>query len=75
MPGHQYKDLFDRVNESRKRRGDRPLSWPEFLGKEPKSVYREKIKMLDHVEKDEPKKIQRPPAVYDNHSVREKYGL
>ena len=57
MPGHQYKQLFDRVNESRKRRGDRPLTWPEFLGKEPKEIYREKIKMLDHVEPDKPRRF------------------
>jgi hypothetical protein len=75
MPRHNYKELFDRVNESRISRGVKPLSWPEFLGKDPKEVNREKRKMQDYIEPDPPKTFQRPPAVYDNKSIYDKYGV
>lgn len=78
MPGINYKELFERVNESRKTRGVKPLSWSEFLGKEPKQIHREKLKMMDTVDPDTTKEIQRPPTNYDNisrESIFKKYGL
>jgi hypothetical protein len=38
-------------------------------------LYRERRKFRDYIEPDPPKSINRPPAVYNNTSVREKYGL
>lgn len=72
---HKYKAVFERVNESRNRRGLVDLTWAEFIRKDPKMIYREKIRMQDYVEPDQRKKIQRPPAVYDNKSVYDKYGV
>jgi hypothetical protein len=64
---HPYKELFWQINKMRKIRGLPRLSWKEFLAKEEGKPAR--------IPKPDPKPLQRPPAVYDNHSAREKYGL
>ena len=78
MPGSHYKELFQRINHSRKKRGVPLLTWPEFLSKEPKQIHREKIKIQDYVEPDKKKEIQRPSNTYDNQSfedIYKKYGV
>lgn len=73
---HKYKQVFEKINLSRKERGLRALSWGEFLTmKEPKEVTTQKYKMLEQEQQPEQKTFQRPPAVYDNKSVYDKYGI
>lgn len=73
---HQYKELWDRVNQSRLKRGLNTLTWKQFVSKDKPALvkkYRQEFKEV--VEPDPPKQFQRPPAVYSNQSVYEKYGL
>lgn len=65
------KEVFDSINESRKRRGIEKLTWSEFLKKD--SRRRERIKNQDYIEPDPPKQIVRPKAEYSNKSPFDKY--
>jgi hypothetical protein len=74
---HAYRPLFDEINRARKSRGEKILTWKQFITKEdPTNMikkYRQQFK--DVIPPDPPSKIVRPPAVYDNKSARDKYGL
>ena len=73
---HPYKPLFDQINASRKEKGLATLTWKQFWQKKDPALakkYRQGFK--DVIEPDPAKTIQRPPAVYSNQSVYDKYGL
>jgi hypothetical protein len=77
---HQYKELFDKINNDRRARGLLNLSWKEFIAKDEKmeltKVYRQK--MAEFIEPDIAEIKKRPAAVYSNNgyeSIYKKYDV
>lgn len=74
MP-QDYKRIFNDINQSRARRGLPRLKWYEFVGGRKRVSAEAGRRIQDYVEPDPPRKIKRPPAVYSNQSIYDKYGV
>lgn len=64
-------------NEVRMGRGENPLTWKEFVSDNPdrKEGHPMKKRLYNFPPETEKVEMKRPPAVYDNKSVYEKYGV
>jgi hypothetical protein len=64
------RHLFQKENEERKANGLKPIMWVEFIrGTKPNRIGGKRKEPVG------PKQIPRPPAVYDNKSPYDKYGV